>query len=162
MNYKDLYPGRQRRLAYSKLIDNRNNRNRLGRNFTNQRRNAIISLNEDVSSFSIARNAIFEIASENLNEDTWTYENLVELNENNVQIGLVNKNLVEQSTVELNLFEDNFCVVCQENIDTNIYLETSIIRILKCTHCFHIKCIDTWFTENNKCPTCKNEITEIN
>jgi Zn finger protein HypA/HybF involved in hydrogenase expression len=173
MNYQEMNPGRERRLAYSRIVRYRNeieyrneneyrNRNEYRNSFLQHRRNALPTLEASISSFSIARTLAFgTLPPINIvrHDDSFTYENLVELKD--VPVGLIQKNLIDKSTVELNFFEDNFCVICQENIDTNIYLDTSIMRVLKCTHCFHVKCIDTWFIENNKCPTCKSDLTDL-
>jgi hypothetical protein len=70
-----------------------------------------------------------------------------------VKVGLLTKNLLNNSTVKLNENETEFCVICQDNIDID-----EIIRNIKCSHNFHIDCIDNWFTENKKCPTCKYEL----
>jgi hypothetical protein len=29
-------------------------------------------------------------------------------------------------------------------------------RVLKCTHKFHVSCINTWFNETNTCPICRD------
>ena len=70
-----------------------------------------------------------------------------------VKIGLLTKNLLKNSIVKLNENETEFCVICQDNIDID-----DIVRNIKCSHTFHIDCIDNWFTENKKCPTCKYEL----
>ena len=42
------------------------------------------------------------------------------------------------------------CHICNE-----FYKENDICRkVIKCEHYFHQSCIDTWFSENNKCPIC--------
>ena len=71
-----------------------------------------------------------------------------------VKVGLLTKNLLKNSTVKLNENETEFCVICQDNIDID-----DIVRNIKCSHTFHIDCIDNWFTENKKCPTCKYELS---
>jgi hypothetical protein len=76
-------------------------------------------------------------------------------------VGLLNKKLVQNTKIEINYIENNFCVICQQDIYTNKLLSInneSIIRILRCSHCFHVTCIDRWFIENNKCPTCKSKV----
>jgi hypothetical protein len=69
-----------------------------------------------------------------------------------VKIGLLTTNLIKNSSVKLNDVM-SFCVVCQDDIDVN-----DIIRNIKCSHSFHINCIDNWFVENKKCPICKYEL----
>jgi hypothetical protein len=84
--------------------------------------------------------------------NSYTYEYLSELP--NVIVNLVNKKLIEKSSVSMNYFNDNFCVICQENIQIVPKLKC-IMRVLECTHAFHIDCVDKWFTTNKTCPTCK-------
>ena len=82
----------------------------------------------------------------------YTYEYLSELP--NVILNLVNEKLIEKSSVSMNYFNDNFCVICQENIQISPK-QKCIMRVLECTHAFHIDCVDKWFTTNKTCPTCK-------
>lgn len=45
------------------------------------------------------------------------------------------------------------CPICLDD-----YEETSNVRILHCTHGFHLDCIDHWLTEcSYKCPVCRDE-----
>ncbi len=75
----------------------------------------------------------------------------------NKNIKLINNVLIEKTQVCLNLFDDNFCVICQDTIYKHPNLNC-IMRILECSHCFHINCIDKWFTRSSTCPTCKFEL----
>jgi E3 ubiquitin-protein ligase ATL41 len=84
--------------------------------------------------------------------NSYTYEYLSELP--NVIVNLVNEKLIEKSSVSMNYFNDNFCVICQENIQISPK-QKCIMRVLECTHAFHIDCVDKWFTTNKTCPTCK-------
>lgn len=79
-----------------------------------------------------------------------TYEVLSQLQD--VKVGVNFKNLLKKSSVSINK-EQYFCVICQDDIEKN-----DIIRTVKCAHSFHLNCIDTWLSENKKCPTCKYEI----
>ena len=46
------------------------------------------------------------------------------------------------------------CPICNEN-----YNDISICRINnKCSHFFHINCIDNWYSDHIKCPTCNQII----
>ena len=46
------------------------------------------------------------------------------------------------------------CHICNE-----LYKVNDICRkVLKCGHYFHQSCIDTWFSENNKCPICNQAV----
>ena len=51
------------------------------------------------------------------------------------------------------IINKNKCSICLENYKINEYK-----RILpSCNHCFHKKCIDKWFKENDskECPICR-------
>lgn len=93
----------------------------------------------------------FEEISDHPN-NSYTYEYLSELP--NVIVNLVNEKLIEKSSVSMNYFNDNFCVICQENIQV-VPKQKCIMRVLECTHAFHIDCVDKWFTTNKTCPICK-------
>ena len=48
------------------------------------------------------------------------------------------------------------CAICLNKI-----IESEFIRKLKCNHCYHKKCIDTWLKkniENPNCPICRSKI----
>jgi hypothetical protein len=137
MNYLDYEPGRSRRLAYANMIRQRS-RPEIGSVTFNESRRMALSLGESYVSTSL------------------TYEVLSELS--NIQVGLIDPKLIKSSRVQLNLFESNFCVICQENISTNRFDDKCITRVLDCKHCFHLSCIDTWFIRSKRCPTCKGEI----
>jgi len=77
------------------------------------------------------------------------YENLYNLQD--VKVGLLNKNLLNKSKVKQSEHISE-CSICKDTI----FLD--IIRELNCCHCFHINCIDTWLTENTKCPLCRNDL----
>jgi hypothetical protein len=47
------------------------------------------------------------------------------------------------------IFEDK-CSIC---IDT--FKVGEFHRKLSCNHCFHKKCIDSWFKKKNECPLCR-------
>ena len=71
----------------------------------------------------------------------------------NVKIGLINKKILSNTKVSINSNNEEFCVICQDKINKN-----KVIRTLKCQHSFDLDCIDNWFIENKKCPTCNTEI----
>jgi hypothetical protein len=51
---------------------------------------------------------------------------------------------------------DQTCSICIDQFQVGQFH-----RILKCKHCFHKKCIDTWFTKNHsECPLCRTVIIE--
>ena len=59
------------------------------------------------------------------------YENLYNLEDN--KIGLINKALFANSKIKQS-------------------------EKLNCTHYFHINCIDTWLSENTRCPLCRYDL----
>lgn len=63
------------------------------------------------------------------------------------------KNLYHYTKVKINN-EHRFCPICQSDIGIN----TEIIRELNCCHIYHIDCIDKWLLIKNECPLCKNII----
>eukprot|EP00762_Andalucia_godoyi_P000127 ANDGO_02349.mRNA.1 E3 ubiquitin-protein ligase SDIR1 len=42
------------------------------------------------------------------------------------------------------------CVICLEH-----FKEGDLVRSLPCMHQFHKDCVDQWFTQQGRCPTCK-------
>lgn len=71
----------------------------------------------------------------------------------NFQEGLLSENLLNNSNIGvfLRINNDDICPICIDHFVLN-----SIYRKLICNHTFHIKCIDKWFVNNNKCPLCRN------
>lgn len=151
MSYRDYPPGRERMLAYANEIDTRFRSRRI------RTYEAVASVLNDFHTTDLSiTNIMFGSVRTRLgrrNALTMSpiqeYEILSELPD--IKIGLVSKNLLEKSKVE-NSNDVSFCAVCQQDI----FLD--IIRKLDCGHSYHIKCIDTWFVENKKCPQCRYEI----
>jgi len=48
------------------------------------------------------------------------------------------------------------CSICQDPMEAGQETRT----ILACSHCFHRECIDRWFQENVRCPTCRHDVRE--
>ena len=149
MDYTSLPPGRIRGLEYSNYLSRRR-RLRSAINISPIRRIITTSVTNYpiiVHHSPITNHSRIRI---NRNDD---YMLLSELQD--VKIGLLKKSLLTNSIVKINKDENtNFCVICQDNIKCD-----EIIREIKCTHSFHIDCIDNWFLENKKCPTCKYELS---
>ena len=129
MNYLLLPPGLSRRMAYSNYLETR-------RRIRQRHVNTYLHISP--------------IRRQNMNRVDFSYEYLSQLKD--VKIGLISKNILNKTEVKLNT-NDNFCVICQEDINIS-----DIIREINCKHSFHINCIDNWFIENKKCPMCKYEI----
>jgi hypothetical protein len=53
--------------------------------------------------------------------------------------------------------QDDICAICQDDIEANQEFRS----INHCNHYFHSDCIDTWFTSNVHCPTCRHDIREL-
>jgi hypothetical protein len=51
---------------------------------------------------------------------------------------------------------DEVCTICQDTIETS----QEVRNLTHCNHTFHINCIDTWFQNNVRCPTCRHDIRE--
>ena len=45
------------------------------------------------------------------------------------------------------------CSICLVDFETN-----DSVTLLKCNHCFHIKCIEEWSTIKAECPNCREKI----
>ena len=138
MNYTDLPPGRNRRIAYSNYISSNMTRRQTVRQQPRRR-----TLRQSQVYFSVS---YYELPSYNIQ----SYNVLSQLKD--VKVGIEFKNLVNKSKVE-KCEENKFCTICQDDIKKD-----DIIRVIKCKHSYHIDCIDTWFIDNKKCPLCKFEI----
>lgn len=83
------------------------------------------------------------------------YEIYYNLDLDDVKVGLINNCIVNKTSVAINYADNIFCVICQEHVSSNV-----IVRILSCSHTFHLSCIDKWFGEHTKCPTCNKDPRE--
>ena len=139
INYLQLPPGRQRGIEYANYIE--------ARTLTRRRINRMRYLNSHISRLPHRTPIRINNIQNNLNIDGFSYERFSQLED--IKVGLINKNLLNNSKVTNNFDNYDFlCVICQDDIEIS-----DIIRILKCNHMYHIYCIDKWFTENKKCPT---------
>ncbi len=80
---------------------------------------------------------------------------------NNNYVRLEEQNIINiDSEIKLSettkLFEQKSCSICMENFN-----DTEKIIKLKCNHCFHKTCIESWIKIKLKCPICKFDIIEI-
>lgn len=187
-NYRDLPPGRDRRLAYSRELQYLQELHLVSTDF--QRLSIQPSL---VRSQELRRRAAFFVSRPNNgdpvdysdlidfsdmppletvpesslgllneteenswgpNENSWGLPNETEESWHVDIVNLINDKLIEKSSVSINHFNDNFCVICQDNIQI-VPNPKCIMRVLECTHAFHIDCVDKWFTNSKTCPTCK-------
>ena len=148
MNYTTLPPGRRRGIVYANSLLSRQRRRLLRSPPISYIRPSTYILPPISPIRSLVRYTPPRIIQHNPYDD---YIFLTQLQD--VKVGLLTKNLLKNSIVKLNENETEFCVICQDDIDID-----DIVRNIKCSHTFHIDCIDNWFTENKKCPTCKYEL----
>lgn len=51
--------------------------------------------------------------------------------------------------------DEGFCVVCQYHFEAK-----ERVRVLPCSHEFHVACVDTWLQENSRCPICRQDAAD--
>lgn len=66
------------------------------------------------------------------------------------------KTVYNNTKIKINNDDNIFCPICQSNVKIN----TEIIRELKCKHTFHLECIDRWFISKSECPLCKKKLED--
>ncbi|XP_071078295.1 E3 ubiquitin-protein ligase RLIM-like [Desmodus rotundus] len=62
-------------------------------------------------------------------------------------------NLAIRSSVKNDIL--NECSICITE-----YREGSQLRILPCSHEFHVRCIDRWLSDNSTCPICRQNVVD--
>uniref|UniRef100_A0A8C8SV49 Ring finger protein 148 n=1 Tax=Pelusios castaneus TaxID=367368 RepID=A0A8C8SV49_9SAUR len=67
-------------------------------------------------------------------------------------IGQLELRILKESDKEVDTAGES-CVVCLE-----VYKPKDILRILRCSHLFHRKCIDPWLLKHSTCPVCKCDV----
>ncbi|KAM9169815.1 RING finger protein 148 [Pangshura tecta] len=67
-------------------------------------------------------------------------------------IGQLELRILKEGDKEADTDGEN-CVVCLE-----VYTPKDVVRILRCSHIFHRKCIDPWLLKHRTCPVCKCDI----
>ena len=95
----------------------------------------------------------------NPNVDNMTYEQLLELEENN---GKVSKGLTpaqiraipEKMWMSKHGSVEDQCSICFEKFERRQKIKT----LGKCKHEYHSSCIDKWLKEQKKCPMCNEEV----
>ncbi|KAL6982876.1 RING-H2 finger protein atl52 [Sarracenia purpurea var. burkii] len=76
---------------------------------------------------------------------------------------MVNEALIKSIRVftykkEGGLIEGTDCSVCLSEFE-----EDDNLRLLpKCTHAFHVICIDTWLKSHSNCPLCRANVIFVN
>ena len=107
-------------------------------------------MDDDISALTTNLNNISNSLTQTINES---------INNINNEMGVTVKETIDHT--KINLYKDvhlenkeNACPICDEEYD-----ELSICRINnKCNHFFHIHCIDNWYSNNIKCPSCNQII----
>uniref|UniRef100_A0A674IKN6 Ring finger protein 148 n=2 Tax=Terrapene triunguis TaxID=2587831 RepID=A0A674IKN6_9SAUR len=67
-------------------------------------------------------------------------------------IGQLELRILKEGDKEADTDGEN-CVVCLE-----VYMPKDVVRLLRCSHIFHRKCIDPWLLKHRTCPVCKCDI----
>lgn len=83
--------------------------------------------------------------------DSDSYETMAEYPR--VTTGLIQKKIITNTNISICVGNYDICIICQFKPNFG-----DILRTLHCKHLFHINCIDTWLTEHNICPICKQNI----
>ena len=73
---------------------------------------------------------------------------------NTTNTGLSLTVINNNTTIFINNDTNQKCHICNEEHKDNDICRKN----LKCGHFFHQSCIDTWYSENSKCPICDQEI----
>ena len=95
----------------------------------------------------------------NPNVDNMTYEQLLELEENNGKVSKgLNPNVIraipEKMWMTKHDSTDDQCSICFEKFERRQKIKT----LKKCSHEYHSSCIDKWLIEQKKCPMCNEEV----
>jgi len=96
-----------------------------------------------------------------LDPDNMTYEQLLSLDDMIPKHFMgASKELIESKTSLLQfrkceVYENDSCTVCIADFE-----ESDGIRMLPCTHIYHIACIDDWLKRKKNCPMCRKSIEE--
>ena len=82
--------------------------------------------------------------------------------DDNSGISLANINNISSvnvfSAVSSNNTSEEMCSICQNEFE----VADIVRRLNNCNHIFHLNCVDTWLSNHNTCPTCRNNITNDN
>ncbi len=139
------YCKRARRWLYHYRLTENMNRNR-PRN-SNRNSNRHINTNRTHIANTHSLNTILQIRG--LNNHELSYENISTLSPVDVKTTL--EEIMSNTTIDI---KDNnshtLCVICRDTIKQN-----DIIRKIKCSHYFHVNCIDQWLINHKTCPLCK-------
>uniref|UniRef100_A0A8D2H7C9 RING-type E3 ubiquitin transferase n=1 Tax=Urocitellus parryii TaxID=9999 RepID=A0A8D2H7C9_UROPR len=90
--------------------------------------------------------------------DSWPFlAQFFILNEDHNQPTGLTKQQIDDFAVR-NVGKDDALKAC--SICLTEFRESNKIRILPCSHEYHIHCIDRWLAENSTCPVCRRELTD--
>jgi len=88
-------------------------------------------------------------------DDTWTYEQLLELQERIgfVEVGVPDSVVKRLPVVTVRAPVTHNCSICLDG-----YEVSATMRCLPCSHTFHQACIDPWLKGHKHCPLCKEDV----
>ncbi|XP_050406016.1 uncharacterized protein LOC126821594 isoform X2 [Patella vulgata] len=103
---------------------------------------------------------IFRRLNQPANPDHMTHEELLELEEQmgEVQIGMTKSKIQNLSQYKfspslLMKGDNSTCTICMD-----LLLKDETVRVLKCKHIYHVKCIDPWLQKKAECPVCRESL----
>ena len=77
------------------------------------------------------------------------YESIEILENATVNSELLDYEIIESNNLEN--IEDKICTICQDDVTNEMFT----VKLKKCSHYFHQKCIDNWLIRSNTCPLCR-------
>lgn len=92
--------------------------------------------------YDVQDNFVFRIE---IQRDTKESKGLTTEEINEIGVGCIGKSQLEER-----------CTICIED-----FVEREEVRVLPCSHLYHLKCIDKWLGSNRTCPVCKSDIRII-
>ena len=68
-------------------------------------------------------------------------------------LGLINDHMTKEEKEKIKQEKIDRCNICLYELEKGKYLN--------CGHAFHLKCIRSWVSQNDKCPLCKSNIRSV-
>ncbi|CAI5468182.1 unnamed protein product [Closterium sp. Yama58-4] len=89
-------------------------------------------------------------------EEAWTYEQLLELDRNNVRRGLKQQEMWKLDRRKMGHGDERVdCQICLSEA-----VAGELLTSLPCKHTYHDACISPWFKTHRTCPICRFEIAD--
>ena len=102
----------------------------------------------------LKKNKINNLDHQNLKNDNNQINNIIEYSKKchkeKIEQYLTNNSIIQTWKKDL---PNKECIICFDD-----FKENDKIRILKCTHMYHKKCIDEWISIKTICPECMDNI----